>query len=117
MRYTIKNGSTGAEHVLFLDKAGEAKPENFHDAETGTELEVVDKARAQARKRDGALRRGDTPIGPSRAARARLGDPRFSLNATSAPLPANFRALSPNRCSSWSGSRRITSRLARRSSS
>ncbi|KAG8459714.1 hypothetical protein KFE25_003166 [Diacronema lutheri] len=42
-RYTLKNGQTGEELVKILDKEAEGKAENFHDAETGTELEVVEK--------------------------------------------------------------------------
>ncbi|KAJ1623701.1 eukaryotic peptide chain release factor subunit 1-like protein, partial [Pavlovales sp. CCMP2436] len=42
-RITIKNGATGELDVLVLDKDGEAKASNFIDAETGVELEVVEK--------------------------------------------------------------------------
>jgi len=42
-RYVLKNNSTGEETVLHLDKSGESNQANFHDAETGTELEVIEK--------------------------------------------------------------------------
>lgn len=54
-RYVLKNGSSGEEIVKILDKAGEAKADNFHDAETGTELEVIEKV--QVRPRSAAARR------------------------------------------------------------
>lgn len=39
-RFVLKNNSTGEEKVLHLNKEQEANQANFHDAETGTELEV-----------------------------------------------------------------------------
>mmetsp|Transcript_4488 Transcript_4488/g.11598 ORF Transcript_4488/g.11598 Transcript_4488/m.11598 type:complete len:438 (+) Transcript_4488:71-1384(+) len=42
-RFVIKNNTTGDENVLFLNKEQESNQANFHDAETGTELEVIEK--------------------------------------------------------------------------
>mmetsp|Transcript_6403 Transcript_6403/g.19026 ORF Transcript_6403/g.19026 Transcript_6403/m.19026 type:complete len:437 (-) Transcript_6403:571-1881(-) len=42
-RYVLKNNTTGEERVLHLDAKGQANQANFHDADSGTELEVIEK--------------------------------------------------------------------------
>eukprot|EP00814_Leptocylindrus_danicus_P007661 CAMPEP_0116040520 /NCGR_PEP_ID=MMETSP0321-20121206/24414_1 /TAXON_ID=163516 /ORGANISM="Leptocylindrus danicus var. danicus, Strain B650" /LENGTH=461 /DNA_ID=CAMNT_0003520363 /DNA_START=28 /DNA_END=1413 /DNA_ORIENTATION=- len=42
-RYEVRNASTGATDVLYLNKVEEQNPNVFRDTETGVELEVIEK--------------------------------------------------------------------------